>query len=129
MRYVPAHFLHPPLLLSGVVAVGQYIYAIGGYDSSCQLRTVERYDTERNVWEFVASMCRPRSALSATVLRGKIWVFGGYDGDKFLTSVEVYDPAGDTWTEMTNMDCGKSGHAIVVGRAPVIATSRTSELT
>lgn len=53
-----------------------YIYAVGGYDSHSQLRTVERYNVEQNVWEFMPSMLHPRSALSATVFDGKIWVFG-----------------------------------------------------
>lgn len=43
---------------------------------------------------------------------------GGYDGSEFLASVEVYNPIKDQWTERTFMDCGKSGHAVVVSRGP-----------
>ncbi len=63
---------------TGVVAIRQHIYAVGGYDSRSQLRSVERYDAEQNIWEYMASMVHPRSALSATVLDGQIWVFGEY---------------------------------------------------
>ncbi|KAA0191925.1 Kelch ECH-associated protein 1 [Fasciolopsis buskii] len=107
---------------AGVVTVGQYIYAVGGYDSCSQLRTVERYDPERNVWEYRASMLHPRSALSAAVLDNEIWVFGGYDGNEFLSSIEVYNPTTNQWTERAFMDCGKSGHAIVVSREPHLKT-------
>jgi hypothetical protein len=31
-----------------------HIYAVGGYDSNCQLKSVERYDTSTKTWEFVA---------------------------------------------------------------------------
>ncbi|CAH8512737.1 unnamed protein product [Dicrocoelium dendriticum] len=103
---------------AGVVALGQYVYAVGGYDSCSQLRTVERYDPERNCWEYRAPMVHPRSALSAAVLDNEIWVFGGYDGNEFLSSIEVYDPVSDQWTERAFMECGKSGHAIVVNREP-----------
>lgn len=71
--------LHLNFSLLGVVTVGQYIYAVGGYDSCSQLRTVERYDPERNVWEYRASMLHPRSALSAAVLDNEIWVFGKWN--------------------------------------------------
>ncbi|CAH8586379.1 unnamed protein product [Schistosoma turkestanicum] len=103
---------------AGVVALGEYIYAIGGYDSCSQLNTMERYDPKRNCWEYCASMLHPRSALSASVWGSEIWVFGGYDGSEFLASVEVYNPIKDQWTERTFMDCGKSGHAVVVSRGP-----------
>ncbi|CAH8872821.1 unnamed protein product [Trichobilharzia szidati] len=103
---------------AGVVALGEYIYAIGGYDSCSQLNTMERYDPKRNCWEYCASMLHPRSALSASVWGNEIWVFGGYDGSEFLSSVEVYNPTTDQWTERTFMDCGKSGHAVVLSREP-----------
>ncbi|CDI97038.1 kelch ECH associated protein 1 [Echinococcus multilocularis] len=74
----------------------------------------------------MTSMLHPRSALSASVLDGKIWVFGGYDGNEFLSSVEVYDPARDTWTRTTVMPCGKSGHAVVTSREPVAAIAASA---
>ncbi|VDQ01467.1 unnamed protein product [Trichobilharzia regenti] len=79
---------------------------------------MERYDPKRNCWEYCASMLHPRSALSASVWGNEIWVFGGYDGSEFLSSVEVYNPTTDQWTERTFMDCGKSGHAVVLSREP-----------
>lgn len=60
----------------GVAAINQYIYVVGGYDGASQLNTVERYDTEKGVWEFVASMKTARSALSVTVLDCKIYAMG-----------------------------------------------------
>ncbi|VDL45685.1 unnamed protein product [Hymenolepis diminuta] len=121
---------------SGVVSIGHFIYAVGGYDSHSQLRSVERYNTEQNVWEYMSPMLHPRSALSASVLDGKIWVFecerlysslvGGYDGNEFLSSVEVYDAAQNAWVKTTVMPCGKSGHAVVTSREPVAAIAAAS---
>lgn len=63
-------------IFSGVVGMDNYIYAVGGYDSSCQLKSVERYNTCTKTWEFVAPMRSPRSALSVCVLSGKLYVLG-----------------------------------------------------
>ncbi|VDP87575.1 unnamed protein product [Echinostoma caproni] len=89
-----------------VVTVGQYIYAVGGYDSCSQLRTVERYDPERNVWEYRASMLHPRSALSAAVLDNEIWVFDGIDFQEKV-SCSAEPSSGSFWTGQT-MSTGDS---------------------
>ena len=62
------------------------MYAVGGYDSSSQLRTVERYCTVTDTWEFVAPMKSPRSALSVAVLGGKLYALGK---DKFLMIITL----------------------------------------
>lgn len=56
--------------------MNQYIYVVGGYDGEYQLKTVERYDTERDVWEFVAPVKAARSALSVSVLDNKLYALG-----------------------------------------------------
>ena len=60
----------------GVASLEQSVYAVGGYDSTYQLPTVERYDIQTNQWEFVAKMSRPRSALNIAVISGKIYALG-----------------------------------------------------
>lgn len=71
--------------------LNQYIYVVGGYDGTKQLSTVERYDTERDVWEFVASMKIARSALSVTVLDCKIYAMGnGFIIDIFATCIRPH---------------------------------------
>lgn len=46
---------------------------------------VERYDTENQIWETVDSIKIARSALSLTVLDGKLFAMGGFDGHQFLS--------------------------------------------
>ncbi|CAG9785222.1 unnamed protein product [Diatraea saccharalis] len=98
----------------GVAALNQYIYVVGGYDGTQQLASVERYDTERDVWEHVAPIATARSALSLTVLDNKLYALGGYDGTSFLDIVEVYDKATDTWFAGTQLPSARSGHAAAV---------------
>lgn len=61
---------------AGVANLGQYIYVVGGYDGTSQLNSVERYDTETSIWETVSSVSVARSALSVTVLDGKLYAMG-----------------------------------------------------
>lgn len=83
-------------VLLGVAALNQYIYVVGGYDGYRQLSSVERYllgtlyynilfilhskifryDTEHKIWQFVSSIKIARSALSLTVLDGKLYAMG-----------------------------------------------------
>ena len=55
-----------------------YIYAVGGYDSTCQLRSVERYNIDKKCWEFVSQMNSPRSALNLAVISKKLYALGKY---------------------------------------------------
>lgn len=78
------------------------------------MASVERYDTENQVWDSVAPVKIARSALSLTVLDGKLYAMGGFDGHSFLSIVEIYDPIQDKWEESTPLSSGRSGHASAV---------------
>lgn len=102
------------LFLLGAAALNQFIYVVGGFDGTRQLSSVERYDTERQIWDTVAPIRIARSALSLTVLDGKLYAMGGFDGLNFLAIVEVYDPETNRWEEGTPLTSGRSGHASAV---------------
>jgi len=62
---------------AGAVALGQYIYVAGGMGTDRQLNSLERYDTEEDVWSVLNPMTVARSALSLAVLDNKIYAMGG----------------------------------------------------
>lgn len=64
------------LFVPGCASLDGSVYVVGGYDSTSQLRTVERYSVVTDRWEFVAPMKSPRSALSVAVLGGKLYALG-----------------------------------------------------
>lgn len=68
----------PPRLPTGVCALNNCIYAMGGYDGTDQLNSTERYEVETDTWTFVAPMRYRRSALGVTVYQGKIYVLGKF---------------------------------------------------
>ena len=63
---------------AGVANLGQYIFVVGGFNGESQLNSVERYDTERDIWEEVSPLPTARSALSLTALDDKLYAMGMY---------------------------------------------------
>lgn len=45
----------------GVAVVNRLLFAVGGYDGSNRLRSMECYDPEKDEWHFVAPMNTTRS--------------------------------------------------------------------
>ena len=63
-------------LVAGVCSLGQFIYAVGGYDGTSQLSSMERYDVGSDQWTAITSMNCPRSALSVSVVGNSIYAIG-----------------------------------------------------
>lgn len=72
------------------------IYAVGGFDGSALLNSVEAYDPRIKNWAELAPMNTPRSSASAAALDGKIFVLGGSSGQR-LNSVEYLDIKMNKW--------------------------------
>ncbi|XP_014001481.1 kelch-like protein 17 isoform X1 [Salmo salar] len=87
----------------GVAAIGNKLYAVGGYDGTSDLATVESYDPITNSWQPEVSMGTRRSCLGVAVLHGLLYAAGGYDGASCLNSAERYDPLTSTWTSIAAM--------------------------
>ncbi|HEV2624614.1 MAG TPA: galactose oxidase, partial [Xanthobacteraceae bacterium] len=75
------------------VSIGPKIYTFGGFleQNRCPHSKCFTYDTASDAWQPIAGLARPRGAISAIVLDGKIHLLGGRD----VRSVEwheIYDP-------------------------------------
>ncbi|KAH6934153.1 hypothetical protein HPB50_021052 [Hyalomma asiaticum] len=110
-----------------VVALKDYVYAIGGRNAVERTATVERYCPGSNQWTFVSSMKRRRSDGAACSFKGKplyckIYVSGGFNGQKVLFSVEEYTPSSDTWCMVRQLPSPRCSHqmAVLDGRIYVI---------
>ncbi len=79
----------------GAVAIGNYIYAIGGYSGS-PLSSVERAEINNDgslgSWQAISSMITPRYSLAAVAIANYLYAVGGYfsdgSGNIYLSSVE-----------------------------------------
>lgn len=56
------------------------MYAVGGFNGSLRVRTVDCYDPTADRWTSVSSMQDRRSTLGAAVLNGLLYAVGGFDG-------------------------------------------------
>lgn len=70
-------FLSVPI---GVVFMAGKVYAVGGFNGSLRVRTVDVYDGVKDQWTSIASMQERRSTLGAAVLSELLYAVGGFDG-------------------------------------------------
>ncbi|MBI1925875.1 hypothetical protein HYR99_16695 [Candidatus Poribacteria bacterium] len=104
------------------------IYAIGGTNlppatiPAPIALTVEEYDPATDTWTKKSDMPTARSALSTSVVNGKIYVIGGYGtGWTPLRTVEEYDPVTDTWTKKSDMPTARGFLAASVVNGKIYA--------
>ncbi|XP_071964808.1 kelch-like protein 24 [Antedon mediterranea] len=96
------------------VALGNYVYVIGGYDGRSRLSSVERFDPKENKWEKVAPLTEALSSPAAVIFRGNIYVLGGaLTGESASNKVRRYDPQLNSWDEVAPLPHALSGIAAV----------------
>ncbi|PFH37847.1 kelch repeat and K+ channel tetramerization domain containing protein [Besnoitia besnoiti] len=79
----------------GVFMTGRH-FAVGGFDGSDILASVECYDPRMRNWMEVAPLHTPRSSAMCCVQDDRLYVLGGTKGER-LRSVEVYEPRVNKW--------------------------------
>ncbi|KAE8914452.1 hypothetical protein PF005_g13558 [Phytophthora fragariae] len=98
----------------GAAVVGDFIYAVGGFNGQAHLSSVERFDMQKRQWEQIPPLSTGRSGLAVVALNGLVYAIGGYDGRKHLKSVEVFDPQTNQWSSIASMRYARNGPAAVV---------------
>ncbi|WAQ96164.1 KELC-like protein, partial [Mya arenaria] len=108
----------------GVALINGLVYAVGGFNGSLRVRTVDMYDPLKDTWtgcpsmearrrlntaecfdvhsgewRLISPLSTRRSSVGVGVLNGFVYAVGGYDGSsrQCLSSVERYNPNDDTW--------------------------------
>ena len=105
--------LQTPRSELGLSLLDGFIYAIGGWEGSARLSTVERYDMETNSWSFVEPMKLAVTSPAVVAHNGSIFVCGGAileDGDG-IDVVQRYDTSTGVWKELAKMLIPRSGSA------------------
>ncbi|KAK9502604.1 hypothetical protein O3M35_011343 [Rhynocoris fuscipes] len=98
----------------GMAILDGYVYAVGGWEGSFRLDSVERYDPATNTWTLVTPMKTALTSAAVVAADGMLYVTGGAileEGDG-IEMVQRYNPRTDSWTEMTPMNIARSGAAI-----------------
>ena len=101
------HASHPgePVDHIEAVAVGEYIYAIGGTTEfpGPSVTGTYRYEPATDFWITLASLPKPQGVMGCGVVDGKIYTIGGLSESQSVDYVFEYDPATDTWTDLTSV--------------------------
>lgn len=93
---------------AGLSVLNGIVYAIGGFNGSLRVRTVDCYDPQTNQWTTCPSMEARRSTLGVGVLHNLIYAVGGFDGSIGLQSAEVYNPLTHLWQYISPMSTRRS---------------------
>ena len=93
------------------------VYAVGGFNGSLRVRTVDMYDPTADAWTSIASMDARRSTLGVAVLSDMIYAVGGFDGSSGLNTAEVLDLAvtgSQEWRPIASMSTRRSSVGVGV---------------
>ncbi|XP_050420871.1 kelch-like protein 2 [Adelges cooleyi] len=113
-QWVPTTPLNKPRTFFEVCTHKQYIYVVGGFNSSgrCFSNSVEYYDTNSKVWTEIAEpMPTARCRCSAIISNNQLYVFGGAN-ENYLATVECYDIGKKYWKQLDPMPISNSRMAI-----------------
>lgn len=94
-----------------MTVVGNNLYAVGGFDDSLPLDSVEIYNPGGE-WKFVASMTISRGGVGAASMGGHVWAVGGHNGSQYLNSVECYSPLTNQWQMVSSMGTPRAGAGV-----------------
>jgi len=81
---------------------GKFLYAIGGYNGTYCLGSIESYDVISGSWhQSSVSMKTPRYSHSSALVNGMLYVFGGSDvGGSYLREGERFDLNANRWCDI-----------------------------
>ncbi|KAF4525766.1 hypothetical protein B566_EDAN002028 [Ephemera danica] len=100
----------------GLAVLDGHLYAIGGWEGTCRLDSVERFNPHTNMWEMIAPVKMAVTSPAVVAHLGKLYVTGGAvleDGDG-IGLVQRYDPKTNSWEELEPMLIPRSGSAACV---------------
>jgi len=118
--------LPQPLAGAELVADGEALYLLGGWDGQQMRNEVWRYqpagaDDEAARWALVTRLDVPRAFFGAAMVDSDLYVVGGYDGQRDLDDASVYSLATDTWRELPPLSTPRSGHSLVYDGLAIFA--------
>lgn len=103
-----------PRYALAAVALGQFIYALGGDDCQFALAECERYDPETDTWSDIPSMLSSRQNFAAVVLGSRVYCMGGVDAaSPMKEKVEMFDTISQQWSFADQMPTQTSRLAAV----------------
>ena len=100
------------------------VYAVGGFNGSLRVRTVDQYDPTSDTWTSIASMEARRSTLGVAVFNDMIFAVGGFDGSCGLNTAELLDlsvAGSQEWRPIASMSTRRSSVGVGVLQGLIFA--------
>lgn len=104
---------------------GTCVYAVGGWDGTNALGTVESYNPANNSWSTVRALTLPRLALGAAAAScppGQtgtcVYAVGGYGNGGFTGVVESYNPTTNAWSPMAPVPTPRANAGVAATTCP-----------
>ncbi|XP_063415045.1 kelch-like protein 3 isoform X1 [Mytilus trossulus] len=129
-KWIKVASLNTPRAKFAMAALDGYIYAIGGFDGTSRLSTVEKYCPKTNKWSFVASLALPTSRIFAVGLNGFLYAAGGDVDPGNSTMVDAfirYNPVCDVWENLKNMSFSRAVSGLVTLKGKIYAVGGITE--
>ncbi|CAC5356437.1 unnamed protein product [Mytilus coruscus] len=129
-KWIKVASLNTPRAKFGMAALDGYIYAIGGFDGTSRLSTVERYCPKTNKWSFVASLTQPTSRIFAVGLNGFLYAAGGDvdPGNSSMVDTFIrYNPVCDVWENLKSMSFSRAVSGLVTLKGKIYAVGGITE--
>ncbi|XP_077975307.1 kelch-like protein 28 isoform X3 [Styela clava] len=107
---------------TSIIAVGSFIYCIGGYNEGNLSNTV-MFNPSDSTWTTLPPMTNARNRAAAVELDGKIYVIGGYT-DEYLNMLECFDTVSETWTTVPCLNNSRGHFNACVIEEKIFAVER-----
>ena len=118
----------------GLAAVGETLYAVGGFAGAVPSAAVEAYDTRADRWSSVAPLPQALHHVMVATVDGVVYAAGGLGAgatfDGASNSTYAFDPGANTWTPRTPLPLprGAGAAGVIGGRLYVVGGLRGSSV-
>lgn len=79
------------------VIVDGDLYVIGGLSSSGHIHTIEKLNSDTNIWETVTSIPDEVIGFSVVNINSDIYIIGGYSNGIYLNDIRIYNTQTGLW--------------------------------
>jgi DNA-binding CsgD family transcriptional regulator len=127
MAWRPGGLLPRPLAGAVMLAHGDALYLVGGWDGATMRGEVWRLgladleDAAPDDWTEVTRLPTPAAFLGATMAGDEIVVAGGYDGQRELADAAAYDVVEGAWRRLASLSTPRSGMVLIFDGVAVVA--------
>lgn len=108
---------------AGLAVVNGKVYAVGGFNGTLRVRSVDVCDAGLEQWSPGVSLEARRSTLGVAVIGDCIYAVGGFDGSKGLNTAEVFDCRTQEWRVIKAMSTRRSSVGVGVVNGLLYAVS------